>query len=285
MLSKRADNIAGWIAIAILFGILFVGNSRSQEPPQTPRVETNQQSNRPGEPGRSVAGVAAIPADPTVNLKKESGNCCAHGAEETSEFWPFRLWGHRLKITDSLLALFTFLLVILAAWQGFQLKRTVDSAEKSDRLLERAYVTGGPGRRTTDGKTDTHYGIVFTGMNTGKTPAFTKEIFWGICKKAEWEAKQHQWPNILDCEHREWEEVLNPQMGRGDIIEAPFAKTEVIGDEEHVCYGKIIYADIFGAVYATSWKHSVTREGPYLKTVALPGCYSQEWENQKKRKR
>lgn len=53
--------------------------------------------------------------------------------EEASEFWSFS--GRRLKITDSLLALFTFLLVVIGSWQGYHLKRTVDSGIRSERAF------------------------------------------------------------------------------------------------------------------------------------------------------
>jgi len=56
-------------------------------------------------------------------LKKEPGDRGDHSAEEASEYWPFLIFGTRLKITDSLLALFTFWLVVIGAWQGYQIKK------------------------------------------------------------------------------------------------------------------------------------------------------------------
>ena len=43
-------------------------------------------------------------------------------------------------------------------------------------------------------------------------------------------------------------------------------------------FGTIVYTDLYGEKYTTSWKHRVVREGKVLKTYALPGGYSSEWE-------
>src|SRR5262249_7164610 len=53
-------------------------------------------------------------------------------APQGTEFWPPFL-GYRLKITDSLLALFTLLLVIVGGWQASQLRRTVQSRITAER--------------------------------------------------------------------------------------------------------------------------------------------------------
>jgi hypothetical protein len=57
-------------------------------------------------------------------------------------------------------------------------------------------VTGGPGARLIDEKTGNHIGIMSTGMNTGKTPAFTKKVFSGVCKKEDWPEIGKNWPKV-----------------------------------------------------------------------------------------
>ena len=72
---------------------------------------------------------------------------------------------------------------LLAAWLAWHaIMAQINSDRAIARKATRAYVTGGPGRRKAD-DAGRHLGIVSTGMNTGNTPAFTKKVYWGVCKK------------------------------------------------------------------------------------------------------
>lgn len=167
-------------------------------------------------------------------------------------------------------------------YQGYQLRRSVDSAARTTQVTERAYVTGGLGGRSFAKKDPKfHIGIVFTGMNTGRTPAFTKEIYWGACKESEWPIIGKNWPKVEASKHEIWEDVLPPQMSRDNLVYARFTDTPIVGKDNHVCYGRIIYTDIFGNVYETAWKHRVVRKGKQLESEALAGAYSSEWEKPK----
>ena len=73
-------------------------------------------------------------------------------------------------------------------------------------------------------------------------------------------------------------EVLPPQM-TDKLILVEFTSTPIPDDvENRICFGTIVYTDLYGEKYTTSWKHRVVREGKVLKTYALPGGYSSEWE-------
>jgi hypothetical protein len=79
---------------------------------------------------------------------------------------------------------------------------------------------------------------------------------------------------------------------------APGDRYQIEGTEEvipndgsdYVCYGSIVYNTVFGDQFTTSWKHSVVRSTVFdprrsamlqiLKSDALPGGYSSEWEGQ-----
>jgi hypothetical protein len=253
--------------VALFLAAVSDSSGQSQRPPQTPNVQTDQQSISPGK------------SEPRSKEEIESTT------DATSEFWPFPIIGHRLKITDSLLAFFTFGLVIIAVWQGYQLRRTVLSAEKATEVTERAYVTGGPGNRRqheeSSGKMyQTH--IVFTGMNTGKTPAFTQKIYWGVCKETEWPEIGGNWPIVESSKSEIWEDILPPQMHRDDRVPAMCSATYVDGDGPHVCWGRILYRDIFGNDHETAWKHRVIRTDGIITSEALAGAYSSEWKNTKK---
>src|SRR5947209_4313352 len=91
---------------------------QSQQPPQAQGVQADQQSKNPRASEDNSAEPAAQPNKSQTNspeskapdLKKQASDHSDHGAEEASEYWPFLIVGTRLKITDSLLSLFTFLL-------------------------------------------------------------------------------------------------------------------------------------------------------------------------------
>src|SRR5262249_4321789 len=103
-------------------------------------------------------------------------------APQGTEFWPPFL-GYRLKITDSLLALFTLLLVIVGAWQAYQLRRTVQASITG----ERAQIYPGP-FKTSRLLPSTAYAanplaegvpppiLEGTFMNVGRSPGVIREV-------------------------------------------------------------------------------------------------------------
>jgi len=95
------------------------------------------------------------------------------------------------------------------------------------RNSERAFVTGGPGARMLDSRRQKEIGIVSTSMNTRKTPAFTKKVFWGVCKESEWETVGRDWPQIEETQQQDWEDVLPPQMAPGDRYPIACTATEI----------------------------------------------------------
>jgi hypothetical protein len=175
--------------VALLFAVVSY-SAQSQQPPQTPSVQTNQQVNSPGkgEPktneqiNRAEIPPSVVSTAPPTGLN-ESSKCCLTKTEEASEYWTFPILGHRLKITDSLLALFTLLLVVTGAWQGWHLRRTVQSYISSDR----PYSYPGVFNTSRLLPTGAHAvyplcpGVPFpeidwTFMNVGKSPGIIKEI-------------------------------------------------------------------------------------------------------------
>jgi hypothetical protein len=113
----------------------------SQAPPQAPRVQTNQQpksaTESQGAPTQKQNSandpITVIPAIPPANLKEKASNTGSHGNENGTEYWPWLLLGLKLKVTDSLLALFTGLLIFVGAWQGGHLRATVKAIISGER--------------------------------------------------------------------------------------------------------------------------------------------------------
>jgi hypothetical protein len=121
-------------------------------------------------------------------------------------------------------------------------------------------------------------------MNTGKTPAFRKRVYWGARKKSEWKIVGQNWPHVEEAKFQVWDEVLPPQMAPSDRYIIASTETLIPDDgEEYVCYGTIVYNTAYKEEKTTNWKHSVVRKGAVLETNALPGGYSSEWETKKNR--
>jgi hypothetical protein len=173
---------------------------------QTPEIKTEQQSDSAAK-SQPESNHRATPSDPnataeqqhpTNDPKGEADKDADKRAEEVREYWPFHILGARLKITDSLLALFTFLLIIVGAVQGIFLFRTdrgthkaADAALRSSEVAEAAlfvaqrpyvFVTAASFKRPLSRETFDYSGpeiwlwVKFKLENHGRTPANIVEI-------------------------------------------------------------------------------------------------------------
>jgi hypothetical protein len=125
-------------------------------------------------------------------------------------------------LVASLIGLAAALFAAMKAWVAIM--RQIEADRKNTRDAERAYVTGGPGHRWVD-QDGNHIGIVFTAMNTGRTPAFTTMVYWGICKESDWARVEKDWPRVKEANCEPWDEVLPPGMQPGDRYIIPFTAT------------------------------------------------------------
>ncbi|MBX9829642.1 MAG: hypothetical protein K2Y27_32205 [Xanthobacteraceae bacterium] len=177
MFFKRAVPIGGFIAIAILSGLLLAGSAwaQTQEPPREPP---------PSQPAPPAEGTAqAPPATPpqttppqaTPAPPAQAPAAAAPPAEarprdaDGTEYWPaFR--GHRLKIGDTLIAGFMALLFLatLLLWRAT--RRLVHNAELAAERQLRAYLAVVP-KGFTGFKPGTIGRIDLVIKNLGQTPA------------------------------------------------------------------------------------------------------------------
>jgi hypothetical protein len=220
--------------------------------------------------------------EPTIQAAEQSdglnaGRCFASIAKSQFPKWVGCAMAAHENLAGGLIGSAGALLAAWIAWHAVMAQ--MESDRRLARNSERPIVHGGPGWRMKD-PNDRHRdtGIVFTAQNTGKTAAFTKEIYWGVCSEAEWSTVGKNWPLVEKANHKQWEEVLPPEMTRDNLIGVEFTYTPIPDGETHVCYGTIVYVDLYGKETRTSWKHRVVREGKFLKTSALAGGYSSEWK-------
>jgi hypothetical protein len=146
------NRIALWTVflVALSWGAM----AQSQEPhPQTPQVKTNQQpdgaakSNAQGE--KETKPAAQMPAEiqkvQAKDAERHTDRDAEKRADEAREYWPFHVFGARLKITDSLLALFTFLLIVV---QVFFLYRTDQATHKAANAANKSAEAAMLGQRS-----------------------------------------------------------------------------------------------------------------------------------------
>jgi hypothetical protein len=139
------------VALAALLALGIGGGAWSQSlcegpftwgkcPPQTPRIQADQQP-------QSTQSIQGAPNAPPASQQTEGSNNEQYRkdhtektAEDATEYWPFSIMGHRLKITDSLLALFTLFLVVVGVVQGWALIRTVNLARSEFNATHRPHI-------------------------------------------------------------------------------------------------------------------------------------------------
>jgi hypothetical protein len=147
--------------------------------PQTPQVETQEQTKsrleaeQPNDQKtdrgqQSPFGVEQIGSK---GAQGEGHSDTAEGDQQGSEFWP-ALYGYRLKVTDTLLVAFTFLLfwATLALW--LSTRRLVSGAEITAKRQLRAYVDLMSGQVIDFGIPNRPFRVRIVVKNSGQTPAY-----------------------------------------------------------------------------------------------------------------
>jgi len=136
------------VSVAALIAPFVVasGIACSQELPEAKWIEAQQQPDRSAKGQESAHSQVERPPNPAAiaqpgpspPLKTNADNNSRRGADERSEFWI--ILGHRTRITDFWLAVFTGLLVLVGAGQTYWLRRTVSEGSKQYAAANRAFV-------------------------------------------------------------------------------------------------------------------------------------------------
>lgn len=134
-----------WRACCALAGIIFLGTAHAatislkQPLAQAPEINAEQQSNgsleRKADHYEQQEHLKPHVIGPSGPIAQQQGTGDANKSnDQGTEFWT--IFGHRLKITDTLLAAFTFLLVLVGAGQIFWVAETTSDGRK----LQRAFL-------------------------------------------------------------------------------------------------------------------------------------------------
>jgi hypothetical protein len=132
-MSEGRFALGGLLLVAVW---LFVGLPLLYGPPQAPKVQAQQHSDS------AVKGEQSPNSEAPAASKPNQHNATNHGEkaeEEGTEFWPPFL-GLRLKITDSLLAVFTFGLLIFTGLLWRSTEKLWTAGERQLRLAREALV-------------------------------------------------------------------------------------------------------------------------------------------------
>ena len=252
----------------ILMVIVSCAMAQSPDSPQAPEVKSEKnKAYTKQSPENSVSA-------PSASTKKENPkDSSPHGAEEGTELWP-AFYGIRVKITDSLLGIFTLALSIFTAllWYSTyklwkETKATSATAEKAANaatrsavvaetaliVTERAYVSILTADRDV---TRAYPTFVMRFKNTGHTQAMNVVPTMRV-HLAEWPLTS-KLPSISEGMAKS---TLGPNCEAGMIA----SWSEKIIDPEHdprfsggksaiYIYGRIEYEDAFGTKRFTNYR-------------------------------
>jgi hypothetical protein len=177
-------------------------------------------------------------------------------APEGNEFWPPFL-GYRLKITDSLLALFTLLLVIVGGWQGYQLRRTVQASITG----ERAQIYPGPFNTSKLLPSGAHAEypladgvpppiIDWTFMNVGKSPGIIREVRGElVLDRLPWR-RRFTYSKVVPAE------LIVREGQQTDDISFPFNRNLTVDEINYLGVGTVQFC-FFGYVKYTDTFHQL----------------------------
>ncbi|MGO4682984.1 hypothetical protein [Hyphomicrobium sp. 2TAF46] len=133
--SELSLGIIAFFLVILLFEISTLTSPQAAQ--QTPGIQTDQQSDSArrtqGDGGTTPQnGTRPTAGEPMMGGSTASAKCdddCQRRTEEASEFWT--IMGHKTKITDFWLSVFTGLLVLIGGIQLYLLKVTVSDTGKA----------------------------------------------------------------------------------------------------------------------------------------------------------
>lgn len=185
----RSCDTTMWATMAVrlaLLALLVIANSggaySQQFRSESPQVQAEQKTDSPIESEhraqqKDQAGGPSPTAIPKVSAQTDAEDRDAtskYSSEKGTEYWPWPILGFRLKITDSLLAVFSSLLVVFTGLLWFATKRVY----KHTAASERAYVTishHSPPGLDIDVAAGTARVLVKV-RNSGRTPAYVTDV-------------------------------------------------------------------------------------------------------------
>lgn len=246
--------------------------AESQSPQQAPSVSPENQSERNPKAQQKANGpeidhqqrAPVLPTAATPAQHQQPAKRAGEGEQEGAEFWS--VLGLKLKITDTLLVIFTGLLFV-ATWRLWKATdRLVTGAEATAQRELRAYVSVDPFDIKDDKGINIPNKVAVRILNSGKTPAH---------KLSQWTGSEiKEFPLLSELKKPSSDlqiglsvSVLNPQSERLMIVEYPvdnmireMAKVEN-GQTAFYVWGEVHYCDIFDTEHITKFAFYIGKDG------------------------
>jgi hypothetical protein len=251
----------------------------SQQPsvsqPQQPRPKSSQENPADNQPdtkrepiivtGSSRVIIEVVPAPQADAEFHDSANDHKEKASTDRKLVEYSL---DLDIITGILAVIGGIQIGVFAWQGYQLKRSVDLGERRDKTLERAYMSGGgvPERQRVMGVNgvvglgDTTGRFEFHLNNHGKTPGELMKIAIEFCDASN----ISDFPTYHPEPFHDWIGP-NTQSRPMKWKEIPKGMTAV--------YGRVYYRDIFKLDHSSGFIQSLERDGG-TRPLHAPDAYT-----------
>jgi hypothetical protein len=161
---------------SLVFAVIVLTHAPLKHPPYAPQVHTEQQAmgalESRQDAKRSAEGSAKTD-------EEHSGKHSEQGDDQGTEFWP-AVFGIRVKITDSLLAVFTLGLLIFTAllwlstdklWKAGERQLALAQSSSERQLRAYLYIEKIPVKRHGD-----TFRVAFWIKNFGQTPAHNAKV-------------------------------------------------------------------------------------------------------------
>ena len=217
-------------AVALLVAIADDSCGQSSQQPAIPSQNAVPAEER-DKGAASTEKKTELPPEITVNVRGTLDTPTKSGGEQSnrqhSNRWD-KFWDnfYDAKVTDILLAIFTFFVAIYTAllW-------------RYNKITERAYVSGGgyfPGDPTTGWRGDT---FQLTIDNYGKTPAFVTHVDIGY-----WWLRHGHPPDPPPCTRQHVLSAVLPPGKEGLKMDVQLHRDKIDGD---VIFGRFFFEDIF----------------------------------------
>jgi hypothetical protein len=249
--------------IAVLLLAMLIGENtmaQSQEPtPQAPQIPTEQQPNRPadsqqdaarnrGDAHQASGNPQSLPNDAGKREPERNAN---KSDDQTTEFWT--VFRRRLKITDTFLVGFTFLLFGATVLLWWTTRDLVKGAEDTAERQLRAYVL--PEKALLLNINDPTPRYIFHVKNYGQTPAreLTVWVGWRYfdIQKIDIPKTRPALPNLSKY-------LLGPQgfTTHSDIVYLDDTRKQQIrnGAAIFLLFGDVRYKDVFERDRVTTFR-------------------------------
>lgn len=247
-----------------LMTFVFAVTESQKESQQAPWVETKKQTkdSPPTQENRSISTKSTLSGAETNAGSRKSSEYANNRGDEGTEFWP-ALFGYRLKITDTLLVLFTFGLFCATIYLYRATRDLVVGAEETAKRQLRAYVAM-ESVFFAVGEIDALFaetfrfaGRVFTTdnlkirpKNYGSTPAFDTSIY--CCAHTARPA------NFAINAALFGRQMLHPGMEQSHHVPSPKHA------EEFSVWGHIVYRDIHNRWWRTNFFYAHQKESVFI---------------------